>query len=90
VQCIRAGADMYLVCRKEEYVLICYEAVLREAERDRKFALQLSAAAQRIIRFKNRAPALKKVAPPPTEKTVTKLRKAMEDFRREVEKANAS
>src|SRR5207302_4520143 len=35
---LRAGADIFLVCQKEEFVWRCYEAVLQEAERDRKFA----------------------------------------------------
>ena len=37
-ECLRAGADMFLVCRKEEFVVRSYEAVVREAERDAKFA----------------------------------------------------
>src|SRR5215469_14612266 len=36
---LRAGADMFLVCRNQELVWRAYEAVLRETERDRKFAL---------------------------------------------------
>src|SRR5437588_42909 len=30
---IRAGADLFLVCQKEEFVWRCYESVLQEAER---------------------------------------------------------
>ena len=90
VETVRAGSDMYLVCRKEEFILICFEAVLREAERDHKFAAMVAAAAQHVIRFKKAARELRSVALAPTEKTVQKLRKAMEDFKREVEKANAA
>src|SRR5262249_26858193 len=38
VETLRAGADIFLVCHNQELVWRSYEAVLREAERNRKFA----------------------------------------------------
>src|SRR5205814_8674101 len=39
---LRAGADMFLVCHNSELVWRGYEAVLREAEKDRRFAAQIA------------------------------------------------
>ena len=38
VETLRAGADMFLVCQKEESVRRAFEAVLKRAESDKKFA----------------------------------------------------
>src|SRR5207237_10295953 len=56
---IRAGADIFLVCQKEEFVWRSYEAVLQEAERDRKFAELVTRAADRVLRVKGTSKALK-------------------------------
>lgn len=84
---IRAGSDMFLVCHKEEDVHAVFEAVVREAERDKKFAALVTKAAEHVLRFKARAKALKKVAARPTEKTVVKLRHELERFERQLIKA---
>ena len=38
IETLRAGADLFLVCHKEEHVWATYRAVLKEAERDQRFA----------------------------------------------------
>ena len=38
VETLRAGADLFLVCQKEEHVWRAYEAVFKHAESDRAFA----------------------------------------------------
>ncbi len=38
VETLRAGADMFLVCQKEESVRRAFEAVLKQAEADKRFA----------------------------------------------------
>lgn len=73
IETLRAGADIYLVCQKEENVVRAYEAVVREAERDRKFARRLAAASRRVLAFKKRSPRLKRPAPPPGEKLAERL-----------------
>ncbi len=89
IECLRAGADMFLVCRKEEFVVQTFEAVLQEAERDRKFARIVQHAAERVLAMKRRSPALKKVAPRPTAKTIERLRRQLDVFKRQLEKAGA-
>ena len=38
VEHIRAGGDLGLICHKEDLIVRAYEALVHEAERDRKFA----------------------------------------------------
>jgi beta-N-acetylhexosaminidase len=87
VRTIRAGSDMFLVCHKEEDVHAIFEAVNHEAERDKKFAALVSKAADHVLRFKAKAKALRKVAARPADKTVAKLRAALERFDRQLARA---
>lgn len=73
VETLRAGADMYLVCQKEENVLLAFEAVVRQAERESKFAQRLAEASRRVLAFKKRARKLKRPAPAPTSELIARL-----------------
>lgn len=85
VETVRAGADIYLICHNDEFVERSYEAVLREAERDRRFRSTVETAARRILAFKKRSAAIKrKMAPTPDEKTIDKLRRKNWLFTEEV------
>jgi beta-N-acetylhexosaminidase len=86
LETLRAGADIFLVCQKEEFVWRCYEAVLQEAERDRKFADLVTRAADRVLALKASAKALRQtVVKEPGSAEVEKLRAAMQQFRVEVQ-----
>jgi beta-glucosidase-like glycosyl hydrolase len=89
VETIRAGADMFLVCHKEELVRRSLEAVLRTAERDRRFAKKVTGNCARVLRFKKRAAELKRVAPVPNGAVVAKLRDQIARFRAAIDEANA-
>jgi len=84
IQTIRAGSDIFLVCHSEEKVRSCYEAVVREAERDPAFASQVERAADRVVRFKKSAPELKKPSMVPTRFDVEQLRVEMVEFMHKV------
>jgi beta-N-acetylhexosaminidase len=86
VETLRAGADMFLVCHNQELVWRAYEAVLKEAERDRKFAAQVTQAAERVLGFKRRSPALRGFAAEPKAKVIKKLQQIVESFKQIVEK----
>jgi beta-N-acetylhexosaminidase len=85
VETLRAGADMFLVCHNQELVWRGYEAVLRTAERDRKFAAHVEKAARRVLSFKKRAKELRGFATEPKPKVVEKLKKIVGDFTRIVD-----
>ena len=77
---LRAGADIFLVCHNHELVWRSYEAALREAERDRKFAALVGRAAQRILNFKRRSAELRGFAAEPTAHVVEQLREMVNSF----------
>lgn len=83
---LRAGADMFLVCHNQELVWRAYEAVLREAERDRRFAAHVEQAAKRVLGFKKRSVALRGFAAEPKARVVQKLKTIVEELSRVVAK----
>ena len=89
IETIRAGADMFLVCHKEESVRRTYEAVLRTADRDRRFATAVAERCTRVLRFKKRALEVKGRLPAPTEIMIARLRDQISRFRAAVDEANA-
>jgi beta-N-acetylhexosaminidase len=82
VETLRAGADMFLVCHNQELVWRGFEAVLRTAERDSKFAAHVARAAQSVLAFKKRSPELRGFAAEPKAQVVEKLKKIVMDFTR--------
>ena len=54
VESIRAGADLCLVCHREELVMQAYEDLVKAAERDKKFARRVAESAQRVQAFKKK------------------------------------
>ena len=91
LETIRAGADIFLVCQKEEFVWRCYEAVLQEAERDRRFAELVTRAADRVLKLKASTKALRQtVVQDPSSAAVEKLTSNMRAFAEEVQKESAA
>jgi beta-N-acetylhexosaminidase len=84
VETLRAGSDIYLVCHNEEFVWRSFEGVLKEAEKDRKFANLVAQAADRVLKMKASHKTLKKVAKAPTQKTIDKLRRQIWEFSEEI------
>ena len=85
VETLRAGADMFLVCQKEESVWRAFEAVYKQAESDKKFAKLIAEKSRRVLTAKKKCRALKaRMAAAPTQKTVDKLRRNIWEFSEEV------
>jgi len=85
VQTMRAGADMFLICHKEDLVWRAYEAILRLAEKDKKFERRIKEASDRVLRLKKAARELKPITTPPDEKVIARLRENIQKFTAEVE-----
>src|ERR1019366_10738319 len=51
---LRAGGDFGLICHREDFVLRAHEALVREAERDGRFARRLRESARRVLAFKSK------------------------------------
>jgi len=80
VESLRAGADMFLVCHNLELVERAYEAVVREAGRDRKFAAHVAQAARRVTAFKKRSSELRGFAAEPKTNIIENLKKIVKRF----------
>ncbi|HLJ26102.1 MAG TPA: beta-N-acetylhexosaminidase [Candidatus Angelobacter sp.] len=89
VETIRAGADIFLVCHNQELVWRGYEAVLREAEKNRKFATQVAQAAARILNFKRRSRELHYFTAKPKQSVIKTLKKIMQDYSQVIEEHQA-
>ncbi|MGA9801398.1 MAG: beta-N-acetylhexosaminidase [Terriglobales bacterium] len=73
IEHIRAGGDLCLICHIEEYVTRSYEALIKEAESNRKFAQRVAESAARVTAFKQKSSALKRRSPAPTPDKLEKL-----------------
>jgi beta-N-acetylhexosaminidase len=85
VETLRAGADMFLVCQKEESVWRAFEAVYKRAESDKKFARLIAEQSRHVLAGKKKSRALKmRMSPAPSQKTVDRLRRSIWEFSEEV------
>ena len=89
VETLRAGADMFLVCRNEQYVWATFHAVLHQAERDRKFRRRVEEAAARVQAFKKKTKELGRFPAAPSAAKVRGLGEGMRKFREAVAKGVA-
>ena len=85
VETLRAGADMFLVCQKEESVRRAFEAVLKQAEADRMFAKLVAKKSEHVLAMKKKWKVLKKdMAPAPKQETVERLTRRIWQFSEEL------
>jgi beta-N-acetylhexosaminidase len=84
IQHIRAGGDLCLICHVEEYITRSYEALIQEAEQDRKFARRVAESAARVIAFKKKSAEIKRRTPLPTPAKMEKLSRQLREFSEEV------
>ena len=73
IEHIRAGGDLCLICHIEEYVTRSYEALIKEAEGNRKFAQRVIESAARVLAFKQKSSALKRRPQAPTPAKLERL-----------------
>lgn len=83
---IRAGGDLGLICHQEAFVLRAHEALVREAEHDKKFARRVQESAARVVTFKKKS-LPKRGAPTPTSARVERLTRQLWEFSEEIRMA---
>jgi beta-N-acetylhexosaminidase len=85
---IRAGGDLGLICHQEDFILRAHEALIREAERDRRFARRAGESVGRVLAFKkkafNRKSAARDRIPAPTSARVERLARQLWEFGEEI------
>ena len=89
---IRAGGDLGLICHREDFILRAHAAMIREAERDGRFARRVRESAGRVLAFKlafkekafdNKSAARRRI-PAPTSARVEKLTRQLWEFGEEI------
>ena len=84
VEHIRAGGDICLICHRTDYILAAYEELIREAERDRKFAARVEESAKRVLAFKRKSSLLKRSTPAPARNKIERLTRQLWEFSEQV------
>jgi beta-N-acetylhexosaminidase len=86
VQHIRAGGDLALICHKEEMIWRAHEALVREAERDRKFARLAAVAVARVQRLRKKFFSAYRysLSPSPTQAKTENLTRQLWEFGEEI------
>jgi beta-N-acetylhexosaminidase len=84
VEHIRAGGDLCLICHVEENITGSYEALVKEAERDPKFARRVQESVARVLAFKKKSKELKRPAAAPTGGKLEKLSRQLWEFSEQV------
>ena len=91
IEHIRAGGDLGLICHQEDSIVRAHEAMIREAERDGKFARRVQESAARVLAFKKKAFNRRSLAhrrtPAPSSARVEKLTRQLWEFGEEVRMA---
>lgn len=84
VDFVKAGGDLCLVCHREDRVLEAYEALTREAERDKKFATRAAESARRVLAFKKKWKKELRVGREPSSAAIEKLTRQLWEFGEQV------
>jgi beta-N-acetylhexosaminidase len=84
VQHIRAGGDLCLICHHEDYIRRSYEALVKAAEQDRRFAQRVEESAARVLAFKKKSEELKRGAAMQGAAKVEKLSRILWEFSEQV------
>jgi hypothetical protein len=79
---IRAGGDLGLICHQEEFIVRAHEAMIREVERDRKFAQRVEESSRRVLAFKKQWKPRR--APLPRDPITQKLTRQLWEFGEEI------
>jgi beta-N-acetylhexosaminidase len=84
VESVQAGADLCLVCHREDRVLEAHEALAKAAEADRKFAKRMAESARRVLVFKKKWGKSLRAVKAPSPVVVEKLTRNLWEFGEEV------
>jgi beta-N-acetylhexosaminidase len=84
VEFVRAGGDLCLACHREDHVVQSYEALIKTAERDSKFARRAAESTRRVLAFKKKSAKLLGQVSRPSEALVGKLSRRLWEFGEQV------
>lgn len=84
VQHIRAGGDLCLICKTEEYIIRSHAALVNAVERDARFAQRAKESVSRLLKFKKNSKELMRQAPAPTAAKLAYLSRQLWEFSEQV------
>jgi beta-N-acetylhexosaminidase len=84
VEFVRAGGDVGLICHKEEFVRRSYEELVREAEKDRRFARRVEESIKRVLAFKKKQRSLRRKSAAPSTAKQEKLSRQLWELSEQV------
>ncbi|HXY15048.1 MAG TPA: beta-N-acetylhexosaminidase [Terriglobales bacterium] len=84
IEHIRAGGDLALICHAEENVMHSYKALIKEAERDRRFAERCEESIERVLAFKRKCKGLRRRVSVPSDAKIAKLARHLWEFSEQV------
>ena len=84
VEFARAGGDLCLVCHREDRVLQAQEALVKTAERDKRFARRLADSARRVAVFKKKWSTMLRAGKAPSPAAVETLSRRLWEFGEQV------
>ena len=84
VEFVRAGGDLCLICHIEEHITRSYEALVKESERDAKFARRAKESVARVLTFKTKSKELKHSGPAPIAAKLEKISRQLWEFSEQV------
>jgi beta-N-acetylhexosaminidase len=84
IEFVRAGGDLCLICHIEEHITGSYEALLKETERNAKFAARVKESVERVLAFKKKSKEFKRPTPAPNAPKLEKLSRQLWEFSEQV------
>jgi beta-N-acetylhexosaminidase len=85
VEHVRAGGDLCLICHQENFIVRAHEALIKQVEKERRFAERVAESARRVLSFKKNSVELRRrTAAPPNARTVDRLARKLWEFGEQV------
>ena len=84
VESVRVGADLCLVCHREDRVLEAHDALVKAAERDKKFAKRAAESERKVLAFKKKCGKSLRLAKAPSPALIEKLTRNLWEFGEQV------
>ena len=84
VEHIRAGGDLCLICHIEEHITRSHEELVKQAERDSRFARRVQESVARVLAFKKKFKELKRIVSAPSPAKLERLSRQLWEFSEQV------
>jgi beta-N-acetylhexosaminidase len=84
VEFVRAGGDLSLICHREDFIAQAREELVKNVERDSRFARRVEESVRRVLAFKKRSAKMLCKQKEPSHAAVEKLSRRLWEFGEQV------